>query len=98
MKQYKFEIIDYFDVWGNKKDGYEVNDVVNTHIIVELEENYTDKDIIKALKDVGYLKNRLWTKKFDISGEFNLSLYINSTLSKFAGYYPLCELRNISIN
>jgi len=24
----KIEIIDYFDVWGNEKDGWDINDVI----------------------------------------------------------------------
>jgi hypothetical protein len=57
-----------FNVWGNAKDGYEVNDRSNEGSI-ELPENCTDNQIIKALKDSGYLKKGKHTSSFDIGGD-----------------------------
>ena len=52
----KYRLIDYFDVWGNAKEGYEVNNLC-TFAIVDFR-NYppTDTDILKKLKSIGYLK------------------------------------------
>ena len=56
MNNYK--LIDYFDVWGNQEDGWEVNNLCS------LEEDYgfltiaddaTDKDIVDYLIQIGYL-------------------------------------------
>ena len=44
----KIEIVDYFDVWGNEKDGWEVNDVI-IHRDVEIE---TSEDIFEKLIDL----------------------------------------------
>ena len=29
-----YKLIDYFDVWGNETDGYEVNDKIDTNIVM----------------------------------------------------------------
>lgn len=49
------ELINYFDVWGNPKDGFEVNNLCREGE-VELPENFTDHDVLKALKAKGFLK------------------------------------------
>ena len=67
--------------------GISVNDVYKTGIEVELSDNMTDKEIIKHLKSEGIIKPRLWTKLFEIDGEFEFSLYLNYKDK------PLCELR-----
>ena len=43
----KYEIFDY-DVWGNEEDGYSVNDVVPTGIII-----YTDASKSSLCKKLG---------------------------------------------
>jgi hypothetical protein len=42
------------DVWGNEKDGFEVNDVHDLGSI-EINEDWTNEQIIKSLVDNGYL-------------------------------------------
>jgi hypothetical protein len=64
----KFEVIDHWDVWGNKKDGYEVNDSSRLKEALSVK-SLDDKDIIKALKDYGYFKKTLKMAHFDIQGD-----------------------------
>jgi len=66
MKTYK--VVSY-DVWGNKKDGFEVNEAHYTSFTVELSEDATNREIVKALKDCGYLKKGLHTKSVRIDGD-----------------------------
>ena len=72
-----FEIISY-DVWGNDKDGYEVNQAFTTGEFVYLREDMTDKEIIEALVNVGYYSPDSLNDMdhVDIEGEFGYSLYI----------------------
>lgn len=49
MKKIKHKILS-LDVWGNEKDGFEINDQHGTDIIVEIPENATDKEAVKILK------------------------------------------------
>ena len=43
----KYEIFDY-DVWGNEEEGYSVNDVIPTGIII-----YTDTSKSSICKKIG---------------------------------------------
>jgi hypothetical protein len=89
----KFEIINY-DVWGNPKDGFEVNNSFSTGIVIDINEDDSDKTILKKLKEVGYLKKTAKFNCFEIDGDFDYSLYINHVTIK-DGDYPLCELRRL---
>ena len=91
----KYEIYDY-DVWGNPKDGYEVNDVYSTGIEIEIPDEATDEQIIKQLKNVGFLRKGLHARSFSIDGEPEYSLYVESNARRLGGLCPICELRNIN--
>ena len=54
----KWTLTDYFDVWGNEVDGWEVNDVSIWSDNIELEDDMTDKEIINQLIEIGYLSPR----------------------------------------
>ncbi len=54
----KYDLIEY-EVWGNKKDGFEINNCFRVIKGIEITDNDTIKDIVKMLKEVGYLKNTL---------------------------------------
>ena len=52
----KYTLIDYFDVWGNENDGWDVNEscvVCNDLVITD---DATDQDILNYFHDNGYLK------------------------------------------
>lgn len=49
----KVELVDYYDVWGNAEDGYEVNNISREDTF-ELE-NLEDETIIEKLKEIHYL-------------------------------------------
>lgn len=48
MKYYKYQLIDYFDVWGNEEDGYEVNNSTIEFQVI-LPYDATVEDVIMAL-------------------------------------------------
>ncbi len=47
----KYEVIHYFDVWGNEEDGYTVNDQTVIGVI-EIDNNDTDDEIVEKLTGV----------------------------------------------
>lgn len=56
MNQYK--LIDYFDVWGNQEDGWEVNDMCTVdeeYGLITITDDATDEDIVDYLIQTGYL-------------------------------------------
>ena len=53
MRKYQIATL---DVWGNEKDGFEVNNVYKTSDSILLKEDFSNKDVMKALKKEGFLK------------------------------------------
>lgn len=51
----KWKLVNYFDVWGNEKDGYEVNNLCVEYDDLNITDDATDKDILNYLKDTGFL-------------------------------------------
>lgn len=56
----KYKLVDYFDVWGNEEDGWDVNNVCiyyNTdETCLRISEDATDEEILEYLVQIGYLK------------------------------------------
>ena len=75
----KYEIFDY-DVWGNEEDGYDVNDVMPTGIII-----YTDTSKSSICKKLGLDD----PYKLDVYYNEDV-IYIDYD------YQPYCELRKIN--
>ena len=61
-----YEVITY-DVWGNAKDGFQVNDVFRTGRTIELDENASDYAINRTLG----VRGVAWTgvPEFTLYGE-----------------------------
>lgn len=55
--------INYFDVWGNESDGYEINNLCYENIYI-IGDNWNTQDIVKYLKKIGYLKKTSKNTKF----------------------------------
>lgn len=50
----RYRLTDYYDVWGNPIDGFDVNDVIVTDIIIDISETDSDYDVVTKLKSAGY--------------------------------------------
>ena len=48
----KIKIIDYWDVWGNEEEGFEVNDC-SSRGFIEIDDNATDQEILNELIKIG---------------------------------------------
>lgn len=51
----KYRLINYFDVWGNEKDGYEVNNLCVEADDLWISDDSTEKEILKFLVQIGFL-------------------------------------------
>lgn len=71
-----YKVVDYFDVWGNDKEGYEVNNLAEIgHITVK---NYTDtKEIIQALKEIEFLAKHCRSNMFDVWNDYEMIEFSN---------------------
>lgn len=52
----KLRLVDYFDVWGNEDDGWEVNNQCVIMDDIVLDEEAVNDDIVSFLIMCGYLK------------------------------------------
>jgi hypothetical protein len=67
------------DVWGNARDGYEVNDRSYTGSKVTLAESGTAGDILRALKDEGLVKKTARVAQMDIDdSNWPYAVYVNA--------------------
>lgn len=51
----EYTLINYFDVWGNAKDGWEVNNQCVEIDDLIITNDVTDKDVLDYLVSVGFL-------------------------------------------
>jgi hypothetical protein len=61
----RYRLINYFDVWGSKKDGWEVNNLCTEKEELEIIRYATNRDLLQALKDCGFIRpgvriNQIW--------------------------------------
>ena len=83
----KWTLINYFDVWGNEVDGWEVNNACSKFDDLEIADDATEQDIIDYLCNIEFFKtNDL--EKFDVEycGDF-------IEISEKETQMPLCSLR-----
>jgi hypothetical protein len=90
MKTYN--VISY-DVWGNLKDGYEVNQAFCTSHYIDVDDTDSDTAIIRKLKVIEYLNPKTRTK-FTLDSSTEECIYINRERDSF----PICELRLVDEN
>lgn len=92
---HEYVIENHFDVWGNKKDGWEINESRYEEITVTLHDTASDKDVLQALKDSVFLnKYARITSVIIIGDEFGWEI-MQKKDSK-----PLCrvELKSNLVN
>lgn len=87
----KYQLINYFDVWGNAKDGYEINNMCVEEENIWVDDDSTPKEIVSYLKNIGYLStNDMRKLVVEDLGEF-IEIY------KRKGMYPLYSLREVTL-
>ena len=84
MKE-EYRVYDY-ELWGNEKDGYTVNNSYRTEEIVELEQNISNSELIQVLKKKGVIKKYSRNSSIYLYGDEEV-IYIDYKFS------PSFELR-----
>lgn len=64
------------DVWGNKREGFEVNDVYPSRGSITIPVDATDDEIIAALKKEGFIDCNIRASSIGIDGELEYTLYV----------------------
>ena len=85
-----FDLIDYFDVWGNEEDGWEVNNLGPIEEKIWISDDITEEELFNYLKDtIGYFNKD--TKFSDVIIEWNDPDFIE--FFQADNYYPLGRLQ-----
>lgn len=71
----KYTLINYFDVWGNAKDGYEVNNQCVVERGIFISDTATDKEIANFLESAGYLNTSDLRKVTIVYDGENIEIY-----------------------
>jgi hypothetical protein len=74
-------------VWGNARDGYEVNDV-RLWDTLHIPNKANDEDFVRALKRANFLKRGCRFSSFDLEWEADDSLFISDSRDGM----PICRL------
>ena len=54
----KYRLVDYFDVWGNEEDGFEVNNLAVIEDDITISDDATEQDILDLLYNMEYLNTK----------------------------------------
>ena len=86
----KWVLVDYYDVWGNADDGWEVNNVSREDEIT-ISDDASDKEIFEYLRDtVKYFNKSLKFEDVDVTGDGDIIEFEAS-----ADGMPICRLERI---
>ena len=89
----KHKVVTYdvhgLDVWGNAREGFEVNDVYPSRGQVEIPEDASHEEIVRALKAEGFIDRNIHMSSVEIDGEPGYTLYIGEARTN----KPVYELR-----
>lgn len=89
VKMIKYRLINYFDVWGNEVDGWEVNNLCEEGVL-EIEENANNEELIEALKDFGFFNDNANINTVEVWNDFEMIEFFDKKT-----HCPLCRLELI---
>lgn len=82
------------EVWGNSKEGYEVNNSCLTNICLQFKnENFSDKLLLTKLKKASIIRKGIHQKSINFEGDEN-TIYIEGSKD----LYPVGSLYKIENN
>ena len=88
MKTYS--LINYFDVWGNKKDGYEINNQCVEFDDLVIADDATPKEICTYLKSIKMLATNDMRKLDVIDWGSLIEIYERKSGKPLFGLYVNC--------
>lgn len=84
----KWTLINYFDVWGNEEEGWEVNNACSEFDDLEIADDATDQDIIDYLYNIEFFRtNDLEKFRIEDMGDGFIEIY------QAEDNKPLCRLQ-----
>ena len=86
----KYSLINYFDVWGNKKDGYEINNQCVEFDDLVIADDATPKEICTYLKSIKMLTTDDMRKLDVIDWGSLIEIYERKSGKPLFGLYVNC--------
>ena len=83
-----WSLVDYFDVWGNEEDGWEVNNLSIEFNDLYLAPDITNEEIIDYLKNIGYFTKDVQMSDLSICDDGDMI-----EIEKADNGMPLCRLQ-----
>ena len=68
----KYKLVDYYDVWGNEEDGFEVNDIAVIADDIVISDDADEQDILDLLYDMEYLNTKDPNKVYVNMSDFDM--------------------------
>ena len=88
-KKNTVELLNYFDVWGNEIDGWEINDQTRHELEVDFNLSETsEQDLLDWLIEIGFLK--CYVQLSDLEFSWENARYVEIFESR--DDYPLCAI------
>jgi len=81
-------LVDYFDVWGNEEDGWEVNNLSTEFDDLYIDPESTDEEIVAFLKDIGYFNRDVQVSDLEIWDDGDIIEFF-----KADDGMPICRLQ-----
>ena len=89
MSGRKYRLVNYFGVWGNEKEGYEVNNLCTEADDLYISNDCTMKEIAKFLVSIGFLTTSDMRRIYLLDDGDLIEIYQRK------GMYPLGRLEAI---
>ncbi len=87
----KFRLINYFDVWGNARDGWEINNQCEEAILEFDKEWPSEQEVVAKLKEIGFFKKHVRMNMVHFCREY-MDIYV---IEQKRDYKPVCALEPI---
>lgn len=84
MKIDKYILVNYHDTWYSDDEGWQVNDLHQTEVVIELKE-HTDEEIVSSLVEAGFLKPEVKVEDIDIWNDYDIIEFYNAENSEPIG-------------
>ena len=74
-----YRVVNYFDVWYNDEEGYQVNNLCEEGTI-ELKDYTSTNEIIVKLQQIGFLNPSVTSRDIDVWNDYEfIELYVKET-------------------
>ena len=90
---YKLKLINYFDVWGNEKDGWEINNLCTEWENKMIDGELTNEKLFLLLKQMNFINKGVRINQLNFIDNGNGIIEIEQSYNNS----PLCRIEYIKV-